>query len=278
MIPSEPLTRSVGTSRPRPVLHISPHPDDELLGAPATLMALRDAGWRVINLACGLGREADRTRRRAELEQACRLAGFELVILETPPPIGAGDDLDAAQAALSDAFAAAIQDTGARLIAGPSPHDGHHAHEVVGRAIRDAVERQREPAHVLFWALWGELPLPNVLLPFGAARLHEIQRALAAHAGELARNRLDRLLSARAAASAVLGPERLFGFGSTGGGDLYAELLTDVSWSRETGWRLVPPHRFDPLLPAALEGGPEIGWWLHQRSARGRLAGHPRLA
>jgi LmbE family N-acetylglucosaminyl deacetylase len=26
------------------VLHLAPHPDDELIGAPATLMALRDAG------------------------------------------------------------------------------------------------------------------------------------------------------------------------------------------------------------------------------------------
>ena len=39
------------------VLAVSPHPDDELLGAGATLMALRDAGWRVINLAASLGRE-----------------------------------------------------------------------------------------------------------------------------------------------------------------------------------------------------------------------------
>jgi len=31
------------------VLHLAPHPDDEALGAPATLLALRDAGHRVIN-------------------------------------------------------------------------------------------------------------------------------------------------------------------------------------------------------------------------------------
>ena len=44
------------------VLHISPHPDDELMGAPATLMALRDAGHEVTNLALTLGREADHGR------------------------------------------------------------------------------------------------------------------------------------------------------------------------------------------------------------------------
>ena len=42
---------------------------------PATLMALRDAGWRIVNLACGLGRPAQHQRRRAEVEEACRRAG-----------------------------------------------------------------------------------------------------------------------------------------------------------------------------------------------------------
>ena len=49
------------------VLHISPHPDDELVGAPATLMALRDAGHEVTNLALSLGRPEDHDRRRAAI-------------------------------------------------------------------------------------------------------------------------------------------------------------------------------------------------------------------
>ena len=68
----------------RTVLHLSPHPDDEVVGMPATLMALRDAGWRVVNLACGLGRPAQHQRRRAEVEEACRRAGFELLPCEPP--------------------------------------------------------------------------------------------------------------------------------------------------------------------------------------------------
>lgn len=47
-------------------------------------MALRDAGWYVVNLACGLGRPAHAERRRAELAEACRRAGFELVIPGEP--------------------------------------------------------------------------------------------------------------------------------------------------------------------------------------------------
>src|SRR5579862_5666598 len=111
----------MAVSRDNPsLLAVSPHPDDEILGAGATLMALRDAGWRVVNLACGLGRDPDRERRRAELIEACRRARFELVVPE-------GDR------AISESIAAAIDGFGVSLVAGPSPHDIHPTHEAAGR-------------------------------------------------------------------------------------------------------------------------------------------------
>jgi LmbE family N-acetylglucosaminyl deacetylase len=236
-------------------------------------MALRDAGWRVTNLACSLGRPADRPRRRGELAQACRRAGFELEIPAGLPPIGAHDDLALAQPALSGAIADAAQDLDAQLIVGPSPHDAHPGHEVVGRAIRDAVEARGSPMNVMFWGIWGELPVPNVLVPFDADRLAEIQHALAAHAGELQRNRFDRLVESRAVVHAVLGPERVFGFGAPGGEHAYVELLTQVVWSPEAGWRLTTPREFDASQPLCTDAdGRDIGWWLHAPSVRESLS------
>jgi len=258
----------------RTVLSVSPHPDDELIGAGATLMALRDVGWRVVNLACCLGRPADLDRRRAELTEACRLAGFELLIPDGLPAIGAENDLALAQRVLSGAIVGALEQTSAELIIGPSPHDGHHGHEVVGRALRDAVEDRGEPAHVMFWGLWSDLPLPNLLVPFGPARLAEVQRALAAHASQLARNRFDRLVEARAAANAVLGPERVFGFGTRGADHEYAELLTHASWSAEAPWRLTAPRELDASQPLVGGDGADIGWWLHAPSVRNMSSGH----
>ena len=236
-------------------------------------MALRDAGWRVVNLACSLGRPADRERRRVELRQACRLAGFDLEVPAGLPPIGAHDDLALAQPAISGAIADAAHELDAQLIVGPSPHDAHPAHEGVGRAIRDAVEARGSAMNVMFWGIWGELPLPNVLVPFDADRLAEVQHALAAHAGELQRNRFDRLVESRAVAHAVLGPERVFGFGVPGSEHDYVELLTQVVWSPEAGWRLTAPREFDASQPLGTDvGGREIGWWLHARSVRGSLS------
>jgi LmbE family N-acetylglucosaminyl deacetylase len=254
------------------VLSIAPHPDDEILGAGAALMILRDAGFRVVNLACSLGRAADRERRRKELIEACRIARFELVIAGRAPPGQAGRVRAPAQTELPQTIAAAMTQSGAQLLVGPSPHDGHPSHEAVGRAICDAVETRGQPCQVMFWALWGELTLPNLFVPFDSGRLEELQRALAAHAGELARNRFDRLLEARAAANAVLGPERVFSFGSHGGSDRYAELLTAVSWSPSEGWQLTAPRRLDPAQALVPGRGPQVGWWLHAPSARARLS------
>ena len=124
----------------RTALHLSPHPDDEVVGMPATLMALRDAGWRIVNLACGLGRPAQHQRRRAEVEEACRRAGFELLPCEPPLALSAGDDLAAAEETLVTLLGAVLPALDPAILCSPSPHDGHHAHELVGRAARRALE------------------------------------------------------------------------------------------------------------------------------------------
>ena len=107
---------------------------------PATLMALRDAGWRVVNLACGLGRPAQHQRRRAEVEEACRRAGFDLLPCEPPLPLSSGDDLAASEETLVKLLGAVLPALDPALVCAPSPHDGHHAHEVVGRAAYRALE------------------------------------------------------------------------------------------------------------------------------------------
>ena len=130
------------------VLHASPHPDDELVGAPATLMALRDAGHEILNVACSL----------AELERACERARFELVVLE-------GED------ALGERLRALCEERSAGLVVGPSPHDRHPFHESVGRALVAAA-----PERLWLWGLWGELPFPTTIVEYGERRLEEKKR------------------------------------------------------------------------------------------------------
>ena len=256
----------------RVALHLSPHPDDEVLGAPAALMALRDEGWRVVNLACGLGRPEQHARRRAELQEACRRARFELLPCEPPLALAAGDDLAAAEEALVALLSEVLPGLAPSVVCAPSPHDGHHAHELVGRAARRALEAHAGPVPPLWlWGLWADLPFPTLIVPFDRRRLAEIEEALAAHASELARLPLDRLIEARAVLGAGVAEERVHGSGVAADQTLeLAELLCEVVLS-PGGWQLGEPRRLASGAPFAPPSARPIGWWLTAESAHARL-------
>jgi hypothetical protein len=238
-------------------LLLSPHPDDELLGCPAHLFALRDAGWRIVNLAMTLGSDiAQRERRLGELREACRRAEFDLAN-ET----GSADVSDVLD------LASALE---ASLLVAPSPHDDHPAHERVGRIAVSAL-RSRAAPRLWFWGLWADLGLPNSLCAFDQTRLGEIEFALRAHSGELARNDYSRLLRARASVAAVLGPERVFGHGSDGlPADAFAETICDVTLGETGDVLLSSPARFDPAsFPDDRSAtGTAIDSWLDSPSPR----------
>jgi LmbE family N-acetylglucosaminyl deacetylase len=226
------------------VLHCAPHPDDEAIGAPATLMALRDAGWRVVNLACGLGGTGRRRQREAELREACRRAGFELRLPGSLEPRAAVDE--------------AIAELQPEIVVSPGPHELHPAHALVAGAVREGLATLGDGApRWWMWAIWGSLRQPTLATAFGPSRMREILAALEAHEGELERNDYRRLIEGRAAMSASLAPELLFGFGSPADPATdYAELLTEAV-PRGGRWLLGRPRWLDataaPVPPGEAE-------------------------
>ena len=203
-------------------VHFSPHPDDEVIGAPGALLALRDAGWRIVNVACSLGRPEQRERRLGELEEACRRARFELRTANVDP-------------------AEVLDELKPDLVVGPSPHDRHPFHEKVGRTVLTAVAAAGEPKTVWLWSIWGEPALPSLALELTDARLDEIAHALEAHEGELARADFERLIQARADVNGVIGAELVYGFGAPALPFPRAELLTELALVGG-GWRLCAPR------------------------------------
>jgi LmbE family N-acetylglucosaminyl deacetylase len=241
------------------VLQLSPHPDDEALGAGATLLALRAAGHRVINVACSLGRPDQARRREAELREACARAEFELVILD--PSLE-----------LAGWVAARVVQDDVDLVVSPSPHDGHEAHAAVGRAAREGIERSGGGARWWLWGLWADLPLPTLVTQFDEARMADVLSVLGAHVGEIDRNDYAALVRSRAVADRVLGAERVFGFGSAGLDGPYAELLTELGLHGGR-WMAYEPRRLDPALPLlGVPGDRSLSWWLDEPSFRDRLA------
>jgi len=252
------------------VLHLAPHPDDEVIGAPATLLRLRDAGHRVVNFACSLGRHDQWERRRREVEEACRRAGFELEIMDPPLAISRGDDFELAQRTLVEEVRRLVATLDAQLVVAPTPHDGHYGHEVVGRAARDALAVEGAP-RLWMWAIWADLSLPTLFAPFGEEDLERATHALRAHAGEIGRNDYVDLLRCRGVTARVLGSERVFGFGRPGRDVPYAELLTEAAFADGEWWAGAPrePDPADPLSPVPQER--PLGWWMSAPSFNDQL-------
>jgi LmbE family N-acetylglucosaminyl deacetylase len=232
------------------------------MGGAAIMLALQASGHRIVNLACSMGRPEDRERREAEARESSRRTGFELIIPSRPVAIGSADDLDAAQTKLATQIAELVRQEAVDIVFSPSPQDRHPGHEVVGRAVLDALSplAARAPAWWM-WGLWADLPFPTLIAYFGLERLRQILRALDAHAGELERNDYRRLVRARAEANAVLGPERVFGFGARGGRGEFAELATEVVF-RDGGWLLGKRRELDPGEPLAEPTREPLSAWL----------------
>lgn len=253
------------------VLHFAPHPDDELIGASATLMALRDGGYRVVNVACGLGSPEQRSRREAELRNASRLAGFEVRVPEREA-ISSDDDVASAFAGVLEVTRATIKELEPEVVVSPTPHDRHPRHELVARAVRDALQEGGSATPCWWmWGLWGPLPLPTLGTAFAEPRLEEILAALSAYRGELERNDYRRLVRGKAEMSASLGPELLCGFGASAEQESpYAELLTEVCLV-DGRWLLGRARWLDPAMPLAEPSDTDISEWLFAESVTDQL-------
>ncbi len=222
------INLETSVAEPANILLVSPHPDDEIIGAGATAIALRTAGHRIVNLACCLGTTATAPRRTAELQEACNRADFELILPEDPAYMHGDGRLAEAEEALRSHIQDVYKELQPKAVIAPSVHDSHHDHEAVARATRDALA-PFESARLWMYNVWGELPLPTIYNPFDQAELDHVQYALAAHGGETARNDYHNLVLGRALVGKVLGSEKIFGFGAAAVSQLpYAELLTEV--------------------------------------------------
>jgi len=248
------------------VVHVAPHPDDEALGCPGALLHLLDRGWKVVSVLASQGFPDQRERRRAEFEEASRRARFVPVVLEPPLDISLPDDLEEATARVADELPRILEEHGASVVVSPSPHDVHHGHETVARGVKRALEMMPPSIRWWMWGIWGDLPVPNVFYPFGDPDLARMLHILEAYAGELERNDYRRLLSGRATTNAVLGSERVFGFGAPAASLLpYAEVLTEVR-RMDGRWMASQAHHLDEGPLPEFQFGLDLTAWLESPS------------
>jgi hypothetical protein len=243
-----------GEVRPK-LLSVAPHPDDEVLGAPATTLLLRDLGWDVVVFACSLGRPGQQQRRLAEMRRASDVAGWDLHVSDPLLELSSAAADPEPNEQLTRILIDAVRQIRPSVTLSPHPQDGHPTHELVGRSVGAALQATAVCERWWQWGLWTDLPLPTAYVPYGELRLMELLEIAGAHEQEIARNNYLNLLRGRALTASVLGSERVFGFGSHAAStDPFAELLTELVL--QDGWRLGTARVLSsasPLMPPTAE-------------------------
>lgn len=255
-----------------PVLaHISPHPDDEALGSPGVLLAMQRAGWHVVNFVATMGRPEQRRRRSNEAACAARAADFELRSPLEPIGLSSTDDLEVGFDRTCSELRTLFDELRPGIVVAPSPQDGHHAHELVGRAVLSSLEQIEDRPRLWLWGLWSDLPFPTIYAPYDHEVMRKAQETVRCYAGELARNDYSTLLTSRAQANAILGVERVFGYGGKRVGRLpYADLLMECL-PGPAGWMVGEGRLLDPSSePVECSGMYDVGWWLAATSPHER--------
>ncbi len=172
-----------------------------------------------------------------------------------------------ATARIADELPAIVSEHGATIVASPSPHDVHHGHETVGRGVQRAFAALPPTMRWWMWGVWGDLPAPNVFYAYGQPVHDRALHILEAYAGELERNDYRAFLTGRAQANAVMGSERVFGFGSARASTLpYAEVVTEV---RHLSGRFMAsePHHLDQGPEPSADYDLDLTPWINAPSA-----------
>lgn len=246
-------------------LHVSPHPDDEVIGCGGTLTRLIDAGWNVTNLVVTPGSAAAQEDRRLdEARAAASLGGYDLDLSAWRQIRSAGAGFEAA---LMRSLQSAYRHWLPTIVISPSPHDGHPRHEAVGRAVASLV-KAFPGLRWWMYGIWDDLPLPTMYVEVDAERLKRVISLVKCYKGELLRQRYQDLVRGRLLANGVLGQEKIFGFGSGRNSDSrLAELLTEVAFE-DGDWRVGEPRIFSAANPLPSVGRRSLSFWIERRSDR----------
>jgi len=248
----EPLAAAAEKSGGRLVI-CSPHPDDEILNGTLPLRLLQEDGVSVTDLVMTLGSDPARKKARfAELIAACRLVGFDLILVEDPlafdclSPENEDEQWRERVDLLVDHFAALQPD----LIQIPYDLDDHPTHKTVHRlvfkALRLYTEKYDCSVLLLESEYWSSLVRPNLLVGISNEDLALLICALVRHQGEIARNPYHLSLPGRMMDTVRRGAELLDGYGSGNLDMIFAEMYR---LSRMKGGEQVWPKR-EVCVPA----------------------------
>jgi len=177
----------------KPVLMLSPHPDDEMLIGALPLRFMRQCGIRVVNVSLTLGSKRERQAERLEeLKAACAYIGFETRTIGTRGLEGinpeAKEDNPIRWDAAVDEVASIITDLNPAAIFYPHALDANRTHIGVHRLVAEALPLAAHPCQCFQTEFWAPMGKPNLAVESTAEDLANLITALSKHCGEIARN------------------------------------------------------------------------------------------
>ncbi len=223
------------SAQPTKVVVCSPHPDDEALIGALPLRLRQEAGAQVTNCAITLGSDlGQRARRLRELESACRVLDFNLVVPRHPsgfdhvnPKTRTGQREEWAEKveALSKIFDREKPDA----VFAPHAEDFNTTHigthYLAAEALALHLKRSgRGPVLFIETEFWHELTAPNLMVGVSLDIETILLMATAEHGGEVERNPYHLRHPGRMINNVRLGSEVVGGQGAAAVSFPFAEL------------------------------------------------------
>lgn len=189
--------------RPRPALDanapkaliFSPHPDDECIIGALPLRLLREARFRVINIAVTQGSKKVRQAERfEELQKACAFIGYDL--LQTAP--GGLEKINAKARQYEPAhwaecvgvIARILRENSPRAIFFPHIEDWNSSHIGTHHLVVDALVTLGPDfeTYTIETEYWGQNDAPNLMVESTAEQVADLVAGTSFHVGEVRRN------------------------------------------------------------------------------------------
>ncbi len=200
---------------------MSPHPDDEAISGALAIRLSVENHCPVTNVAVTLGSDPKRrVARKKELARALKLLKWKGVALP--------EDWSAKERALVTFF---MRQRPAVVLA-PHPGDRHPTHVRTAKLVRAALKRSGIDTTVAWAEYWAPQPHPNALVEVTPEILTKQLRALACHAGEVARNPYHLRLPGWMMDNVRRGSEWLGGKGAPAAPFVYGQLYRLERWEK----------------------------------------------
>jgi N-acetylglucosamine malate deacetylase 1 len=248
------------------VIVCSPHPDDEALIGALPLRLRTENGANVVDCAITLGSNAgQKKRRKRELESACRVLGFRLLIPETDSgPLGFDHINQDTRQNHSKEWAAKVEIL-AEVFAREKPdavfaphaedfnttHIGTHF--LAAEALTAYLKKSgRAPLPFFETEFWHQMFAPNLMVGVAEETVATQLMATAEHGGEVSRNPYHLRFPGRMIDNVRRGSEVVGGQGGPARAFPFAELYNvsfatneGINRSRAKGLTIAPEEKID---------------------------------